>query len=139
MGYETLSFEEAVACETKRLWGERERIILHDGLYDSYAHEHFSYLARGVYVDQIKVWKCLFQTNQMLILCSETFYAKPASTLDNVFTFLNLPSQDLKDDIVYQHSIYPEMPADTRKRLGEYFRPHNERLYDFLDRDFGWG
>ena len=30
------------------------------------------------------------------------------------------------------------MPPDSRARLQEYFRPHNERLYELVGVDFGW-
>jgi hypothetical protein len=30
------------------------------------------------------------------------------------------------------------MGPATRRRLEEYFVPHNRRLYDFLGADFGW-
>ena len=30
------------------------------------------------------------------------------------------------------------MDASTRAMLEEYFEPHNQRLYQLLDRDFGW-
>jgi hypothetical protein len=31
-----------------------------------------------------------------------------------------------------------EMVPATRRRLEEYFEPHNRRLYELLGRDFGW-
>ena len=30
------------------------------------------------------------------------------------------------------------MDPDLRKKLGEYFRPHNERLYELIGRKFDW-
>ena len=30
------------------------------------------------------------------------------------------------------------MPPETRARLADYFRPHNERLYELIGIDFGW-
>ena len=33
---------------------------------------------------------------------------------------------------------YEEMDPATRRRLEEYFEPHNKRLYNFLGVDFGW-
>jgi hypothetical protein len=31
-----------------------------------------------------------------------------------------------------------EMKPETRRRLEEYFEPHNRRLYDFIGTNFGW-
>jgi hypothetical protein len=33
---------------------------------------------------------------------------------------------------------YAPMDRETRQWLADYFEPHNQRLYDFLDIDFGW-
>ena len=137
-GKETLSFEEAIEREPERLWGQRERLIFHDGAYYSATHQHFSYLARGIYVDQLSVWQRLFPKEQFLILRSEEFYADPATTLNRIFAFLNLPSWSRTDDTIYNHSDYPSMTMTTKKQLADYFRPHNERLYEFLGQDFGW-
>jgi hypothetical protein len=30
------------------------------------------------------------------------------------------------------------MLAETRARLGAFFKPHNQRLYTLLNRDFEW-
>src|SRR5258706_3897640 len=51
-GKETLSFEEAIEHEEERLAGGREKILA-DEHYTSFNHRHFSYLARGIYLDQL--------------------------------------------------------------------------------------
>ncbi len=137
-GNETLSFEEAIEREPERLRGERQRIILHAGEYHSAAFWQFSYLTRGIYADQLKVWQPLFSKEQLLILCSRDFYAEPTTTLNKIMAFLNLPSWNWTDDTIYQHGHYPEMATSTRKQLSDYFRLHNERLYELLGRDFYW-
>src|SRR5690606_1960153 len=55
LGYETLSFEEAIAQEAKRLCGEKDKMLA-DGSYTGYRYMHYSYQARGVYIDQVKTW-----------------------------------------------------------------------------------
>lgn len=89
-------------------------------------------------VDQLSVWQRLFPKEQFLILRSEEFYADPATTLNKVFAFLNLPSWSQTDDTIYQHGDYPSMAVTTRTQLVNYFRPHNARLYEFLGQDFAW-
>jgi hypothetical protein len=137
-GNETLSFDEAIDHEPDRVQGERERIILHHGRCYAPAFWQHSYLARGIYNDQLRVWHKLYPREQFLILRSEDFYAAPAKTLDKVFDFLGLPSWELKDHTIYQNGSYPQMPVPTRKKLKAYFQPHNERLYAFLGYDFDW-
>jgi hypothetical protein len=35
-------------------------------------------------------------------------------------------------------SYEQKMDPETRRRLEEYFGPHNRRLYGYLGRDLGW-
>ena len=88
-GNEPLSFEEAIAAESSRLAGEVER-ILDDDTYASFAHQHYSYLARGRYVEQLRRWFSLFPRDQFLVLKSENFYRDPAAGYRQVTDFLGL-------------------------------------------------
>ena len=80
----------------------------------------------------------LFPREQVLILRSEDLLTDPATTLNEVLQFLNLPSWELREYRKYNYSPGQAMDAATRKRLVEYFEPHNRRLYEYLGRDFGW-
>ena len=33
---------------------------------------------------------------------------------------------------------YPEMKSETRKRLQEFFKPHNEKLFSLIGKRFNW-
>ncbi len=137
MGRENLSFEEALRSEPERLRGERKRLVDDEG-YHSPAYQTYSYLARGVYVEQLERWKALFREEQILILCSEEFFEDPQAGLTQVFGFLGLEVRPLKGLRRYNEIRYPRMDPSLRARLEEYFRPHNLRLYEYLGRDFGW-
>jgi hypothetical protein len=141
LGYETLSFEQAIQAEEARIGSEREK-ILEDEHYYSDAYKHQSYLSRGIYVDQLQSWMDLFPRAQFLILKSEEFYADPAATLKQVLAFLKLPEVALPDRKQhykqYNNNTYKKMEPALRQRLLEYFAPHNARLYEFLGIDFGW-
>lgn len=136
-GTEELSFEEAVERETERLGGEREGILRDDG-YDSLEHRRYSYLSRGVYVDQIQNWRSYFPEERLLILRTEDPLADPSKVLGQTLDFLGLPILDFGEYARTNTGSYTGMSASTRARLVDYFRPHNERLYDYLGRDFGW-
>ncbi len=133
LGFETLSFEDAIEQEEERLRGEVEK-MLEDETYHSYNHHHFSYLAKGVYVDQLKMWLDFFPPEQMLIIQSENFYANRTAVLNKVVKFLGLPIWQPKEKVYRKLNTlaYPEMKPESRECLVEYFRPHNERLYQFL-------
>ncbi len=137
MGVETLSFGEAIAQEERRLAGEAAKMLADQGCF-SFNHQHFSYKARGVYVDQLKAWAKTFAKEQVLVLRSEDFYADPASTLETVLDFLGLPRWTPDTYLKYNKARYPDMDAALRRELFGYFEPHNRRLSRFLGRDLGW-
>ena len=141
-GHETLpSFEEAIQREEARLAGEREKMQA-DEYYSSYNHRHFSYLARGIYADQLQTWMNVFPKDQFLIVKSEDFYADTAAVFKQTLAFLNLPGLDSSEKKAefkqYNTTRPPKMHPVTRKRLIDYFEPHNARLYELLGSDLGW-
>lgn len=130
-GVETHSFETA-------LKKEKERILKGEPLQKScrFNHQHFSYLARGIYVDQLKEWFRFFPREQMLIL-TESFFDDISAGFDRVTHFLGLPPWKKKYK-QYNIAQYPEMEQSTRRWLQTYFEPHNNRLYQLVGKDFGW-
>jgi hypothetical protein len=141
-GREPLSFQDAVAQEETRIRGEGQKLAA-DPHYYSYNHPHYSYLARGIYVDQLQRWMNSFPQEQFLILKSEDFYATPERKLKEIFLFLGLPNGAPLQQQRYKpfnSSTYsqPKMEPEIRKRLLSYFEPYNERLSTLLGRDFGW-
>lgn len=154
-GNETLSFAEATEHEEERLAGEVEKLLEMDNLgndgYRSFKLRHYSYLSRGIYVDQLQQWMRIFPKEQFLILKSEDLYSNPAAIVEQTLDFLGVPNGQAiianKDFKQYREPTKkgylndqkpPKMDPALRKHLLEYFRPHNARLYEFLGRDFGW-
>lgn len=141
-GHEKLSsFEDAIDAEEERLANELQK-MREDESYHSYNLRHFSYLARGIYVDQLRAWLNLFPKEQVLILKSEDFYADPRAVLKRSHAFLGLSDTDSHEQEPvfkkYNDTKSPKMEDTTRKRLIQYFEPHNERLYNYLGTNFGW-
>jgi hypothetical protein len=141
-GWETTAtFEEAVGAEhAVRPLGEGEAtsesknsITLDDGSW---------YLSAGIYVDQLARWSSFLRDERMLVLRSEDFSWRPEETLKRVLGFLELPDWVPEAGEFHKklHSggYEQEMQSATRRRLKEYFEPHNRRLYSLLDEDFGW-
>ena len=142
-GREDLGFEESTASEPERIRGERERLLANEQA-GSPNLRNFSYISRGIYVDQLQEWQRYFNRDRMLVLASENLFAKPVETLHCVTEFLELPQWEPEDvetlstpDSRHEASYEPISP-ETRRRLEAYFKPHNQRLYDFLGTDFGW-
>ena len=139
MGHEPRSsFEEALEAEEERLRGKRER-MLRDKHYSSVNVPRFSYISRGIYVDQLREWHEHFGKDRLLVIQSENLFAHTHENLAKILRFLDLP--DWKPETVKcptkKYSDEPMAPA-VRERLEEYFEPHNQRLYEYLGTDFGW-
>ncbi|MGB3264534.1 MAG: sulfotransferase domain-containing protein [Microcoleus sp.] len=135
--YESLSLEEAIAAEPQRLKGELEKLLANPN-YRSYEYQHHSYLTRGIYADQLPAWMKLFPPSQMLILKSEDLYANPSETVNKVLEFLDLPPHQLETYSKHNSNEYPPISEAVCQQLRAYFRPHNQRLAQLCDRDFGW-
>ena len=136
-GIEDLSFEDALRAESRRIAGERER-MLSDETYYSKALRGNSYRTRGVYVDQILEWRQHFPVEQMLILDSDRLFSEPQNTADEAVAFLGLEAQKIEVPPPQNTGDGHRVPLPARRQLERFYRPHNERLYDYLGRDFGW-
>jgi hypothetical protein len=136
-GLVTLSFKDALKREQEELPKETAK-ILGDEDYHSVVHQSYSYVARGIYVDQLERWTQYFSKEQMLILRSEDLAEEPVSTLGQVADFLKLPRWQPREYTRYHLAHYDPIDPATRERLANHFRDHNQRLYEFLGRDFCW-
>lgn len=136
-GQEKRTFEEV--CEA-------DMEVLKDGWaglptadYVRLGHLHYSYLPRGFYYEQLKTWMDVFPRDQFLIVRAEDFFADSQAVFDDVLAHLGLPPHRLEQGDKRNVGGYSQSMSDeTRARLEAYFRPQNQRLYEFLDRDFGW-
>jgi hypothetical protein len=129
LGEETLSFEEAIAAEDGRLSG--------DPFIDG-SHQHYSYLARGRYAEQLRNWWKTFPREQMLVLKSEDLFADPETSYGRTLDFLGLARHRLRSYERYNVGEVEGMGSEVRARLSEYFRPYNEELYELIGGDMGW-
>lgn len=137
VGRENLSFEEALDKEDERLFDEEQKIAA-DPAYSTFKHLHYSYKARGRYAEQIAKWLKLFPREQVLFLSSEELYSKPSSAYGKALEFLSLSAWDPGNFKVFKQGEYDGLSAVAREKLSEYFKPHNQKLYDLLGMDFGW-
>lgn len=137
---EELTFEQAIEQEATRLVGEFEKIILDDEYY-SFAFQNYSYLARGMYAEQLERWFRFFPREQFLILDSSAFYRDTARTLDRVLKFLGVPPDTAMSGQTFaikNDGSYAPMDAGVRAQLTDFFAPHNERLFALLEQEFDW-
>ena len=132
LGREPRTFEEAIGAKEGRSFAPENGGGLDDGC---------AYLSRGVYVDQLLRWSRFYPREQLLVLKSEDFFENILDTTQLVLDFLGQAAW--KPEVAgsprkRNKGKYGEMDPATRRRLEEYFEPHNRRLYDYLGVDFGW-
>ncbi len=135
-GLETRTFEEAVEAEKVELLGTSQPEYRFD-----VSGGAFGYLYMGFYADHLKHWAEFFSEEQLLVLKSEDLFERPVDTLQVVLDFLSLPEWEPEASKLQRKRNtrkYEKMNPVTRRRLEEYFEPHNRRLYDFLGVDLGW-
>lgn len=137
LGHETLSFEQAIEHEPRRLAGEYEKILAHEH-YDSYSYMHHSYITRGIYVDQLQAWRKVLPKEQMLVLQSEAFYRNTNEVMEKVLNFLEVPFATLNRVKRHKSFPYEKIDPSTRAKLVAHFAPYNKRLATFLGEDYGW-
>ena len=137
-GRESLSFEEALDREPERLAGEEERLRADPGHY-SYNHHRYSYLRRGLNLEQLLQWLRHFPRSQLLVLQSEWLFRDPPAASAAVYRFLGLSDHRLKQyKAFYQGSYERTIPASLRTRLQAHFEAPNRELFRWLGEEFDW-
>ena len=98
------------------------------------------YKQRGLYLEQIKRYEKYLKENRLLILSSEELFANPKKILKQVFKFLGVDETSERPDIRPRNvgKNKTTVPPEVYEHLNKYFQPHNRRLYNYLNRDFGW-
>ena len=141
-GGETRSFEEAMEEGMKQMPGEEDKASEREHR-KNVVKQPRAYLSRGIYVDQLQRWSEFFGDEQMLVLKSEDFFKRKSDTMKLVMDFLDLPDWESEAEpesskIRNKGRYTQPMDPAIRQRLDDYFRPHNQRLYEHLGVDFGW-
>jgi hypothetical protein len=136
-GFEQLSFEDALDAESERLAGEEERIRAQP-FHVSFAHQHFSYLARGHYAEQLVRWQVAFPRDQLLIVDSGDFFADPDKGFREVTRFLAIAEMSLPSYPQLNSRTDGHMSPATADRLKAHFEEPNRRLEDLVGRSFSW-
>ena len=130
-------FERALELEEERLAGEEERLRTEPG-YESYSHRHHAYVTRGRYAEQLRRVFELFDRDQVHIIESEDFFARPEEVYEEVLAFLGLPSWLPPSFERHNARDGDPMPEHVRKKLDEYFLPLDEELAKILGRTPIW-
>ncbi len=131
---ENRSLEEAITSEMTILRGIGDPTQVSE----KYWQTEKGYLWFGLYSYFLEKWMALFPREQFLILHSEDLYNQTANTLQQVFEFLEIPDYSLSDYPKYNSGSYPNISNELRQKLSDFFRPHNQKLEDYLGKKFDW-
>ena len=99
------------------------------------------YVRRGLYYEQLQRYLAYFDRQQIAIVDSARLKVEPTNVLDELVRFLDLPAHDWHNTDLSLHHVGEydtPVPASTHDLLRDFYKPHNERLYELLERDFGW-
>jgi hypothetical protein len=95
-GYENLSFNDAIGQETTRIAA------------DEFGRNHFSYVSRGMYSQQVSRYLELFGHDQVLILQFERDIAQNLqATLGRLQTFIDVPVRQLRVGNISNPAAFP--------------------------------
>ncbi len=137
------TFEEAIDLEASRLASD-----------DKDGRARHSYVDRGHYLEQLRVFEAAYGRNRLHVLLLEDLTEQRVRSLEDLFTFLDIavePAATIQPRWANPYRLnlgktkpepasYPPLSPDTHHRLAEHFRPHNEALAAWLGRDLShWG
>ena len=137
-GEYTTSFEDTINAEFRRIDLNKDFPELNSNNYDFENFVAQNIIRHGVYADYLETWLKIFDRKQILILNSDDLKKSTKETLRRVFNFLNVSNYDIKDTSQVNVGKYPTINKITRKKLIEFFKPHNQRLNKLLDTEFDW-
>lgn len=136
-GFETLPFEEALETEEERTSGERDRMLA-DPSYQSFAFRHFSYIARGDYVPQLRTFLERLPKGRLHVVYSEDFFRHPEIEFARLTDFLDVGS--VPGIRFERHNARPSapMPGRSREILTERYAGQATELENLVGRLPPW-
>eukprot|EP00904_Undaria_pinnatifida_P002698 jgi/Undpi1/12429/HiC_scaffold_5.g02101.m1 len=107
---------------------------------------NFNPLYRGVYAEQFERWFRVFDRSQVMIIDSSDMFKNFTHVVAAVTEFAGMPEHSYMYDSSHEHKTGCDKPEGGRydelfeevELFRDWYRPHNERLYKFLGRDFMW-
>ena len=126
---EKLTFEEAI---------DEEIGFLKNHSFRESVDNKRSYLAKGIYENQIKIWFELFPREQIHLLSTEDMQKNPEEALQKAFRFLEIPDYIIKNPQKQKAAEYKKMNNETREKLVDFYKQHNERFFKTIQKKYDW-
>jgi hypothetical protein len=134
IGKNQKTLEEVIERETKKI-----NKLIHQGKdIGTELSGSAGIISSGLYVYFIEKWLHLFPREQVLFLQTETLAKEPQLVMDTVFNFLNLPEHTISQSVQKNAGSYSPIEEHLKQRMAEFYRPHNQKLEEYLGMSFGW-
>jgi hypothetical protein len=62
----------------------------------------------------------------------------PREELKEIFRFLDIDEYDIKQPQKQKVTKYKQMKKETRKKLLDFYKPHNKRFFEIIQHEFEW-
>ena len=125
--YDSRNFTEAIEEEINQF------------LTSTFYTDFRAYIKRGIYEWQIQNYLRHFPQKQILFIESDELKKKHIQTLNKIFSFLNIPFEDLRQLIVNTRVVDVSREyEETIFKLNKFYKPYNEKLFQLLNTRFNW-
>jgi len=134
---------EVDADEKKKFWEKVLRELYYDRtdlIENNFFLEH---VGKGIYFEQIERWWALFPRRNFYITSLECFINDPVGEFSNLLRFIDptlLTSEfDIVSTVARKFNVTPSSVQCTPSphvtaRLGEFYKPYDERLFQLIGR-----
>jgi hypothetical protein len=97
-------------------------------------------LQTGIYVKAVQLWRDRFGRDNVRVVRAEDFFQDIPAAVCGIHEFLGIPPlRPTVHPIVHKNPIQaPPLDEETRRKLAEFYRPWNEKLYAVIGRDMHW-
>lgn len=129
LGLESRGLDEAINADMNAILMGKSI-----SLATPYSHRHHTYVARGVYIEQLKRWYQYFSKDQILCLNSTNLFQSSPQTLHRVIEFLHLDATELPQVNFIQHNrsnldgTLESMPQHIVQKLAGFYLPYNQQI-----------
>lgn len=98
-------------------------------------------LKRSLYYDQVKTYYNLFNTKQIFVFESNYFKSNKLEVTNQIFNALGLQTFEeskYKLEQIHAREYNSKIDKETKKKLKEFYKPHNENLFQLINQRFDW-
>ena len=93
----------------------------------------FKFLMPGILKSMLDI-----APKKILVISTEQLAKNPSEIMDKTYNFLELPEYKLINPQKRKSENYEKMSENTRNELINFFKPHNEKLFETINYRFDW-